>query len=69
MVPCFPPLDSLASVDLLTDSGYTCSACDPQRFDSQAEKLSCHASGTRKLLNTFFTKMMQQQKKPWLVQG
>ena len=51
----------------LTDSGYRCSLCGPQRFDSQPEKLSCHVSDTRKLPNTYFSQ--QQRNEPCFFEG
>ena len=38
--------------------------CEPQRYLSQPEKLFCHASDTRKLLNTMCSEkgIMQQQR-------
>ena len=47
VVPCFLSPDSLAPADLLTDGGYMCLPCGPQRFDSQFEKSFCHASRTQ----------------------
>ena len=66
VVPCFLSLAAPVFDVPLTDSGYMCSPCCPERFDSQPEQFFCHASDTRKLLNTLFSKNLQTTKKETL---
>ena len=54
----------LLSGVFLFEGDFSCRPCEPQRFLFQLKKPTCHASGTRNLLNTVCSEkgMMQQRR-------